>query len=91
MFKPTLTSRKKAFYTCATIENDLYVVYFYSQNTATGIVLGMDKDAVYDAKWFNPRTNEYSDIGEIKAESDGSWHVPARQEALDFVLLLIKK
>ena len=91
MFKPTLTSRKKAFYTCATIENDLYVVYFYSQNTATGTVQGMDKDSVYEAKWFNPRTNEYSDIGEIKAESDGSWHVPARQEALDFVLLLIKK
>ena len=90
-FKPGKTPDDTlALYTCATIGSDLYVVYFYGQNTATGVVCGMDDGATYEAKWFNPRTNEYAPIGEVTS-TDGQWEVPEKSEALDFVLFLQKK
>ncbi len=94
-FDGVVSSRKKSVYSCATIGNELYVIYMYNKAVASGTVCNMDGGAVYEAKWFDPRTNTYTDIGEIKAdtEKDGkpAWNAPDRPEALDYVLLLIKK
>ena len=95
-FDGRVSSRKKSVYSCATIGNDLYVIYMYNKAVASGIVCNMDKDAVYEAKWFNPRTNEYIDIGEIKADKtdkngNPAWSAPDRPEALDYVLYVVKK
>ena len=95
-FDGYVSSRKKSVYSCATIGNDLYVVYMYNKSIASGTVCNMDKNAVYEAKWFNPRTNEYIDIGEIKADKTDkngkpAWSAPDRPEALDYVLYVVKK
>ncbi len=77
---------------CATDANNTYVVYFYNLNsTATGKLIDMDASAEYVAKWFNPRTNEYTEIGEIKAEADGSYAIPEKADVNDWVLLVTKK
>ena len=56
----------------------------------------MDGDAVYEAEWFDPRTGEYTVIGDIKADKTDkngapAWSAPDRPESLDFVLVLRKK
>lgn len=83
-------------YVCSTIGNDLYVVYLYSRNTAGGRVTGLAAGNTYAATWFNPRTNEYVEIGEFTAPAadeggNSSWVLPARPEADDFVLVVRKK
>ena len=95
-FDGKVSSRKRSYYVCASIENDLYVVYLYSKNNASGTVCGMDGDAVYEAEWFDPRTGEYTVIGDIKADKTDkngapAWSAPDRPESLDFVLVLRKK
>ena len=95
-FDGKVSSRKRSYYVCASIGNDLYVVYLYSKNNASGTVCGMDGDAVYEAEWFDPRTGEYTVIGDIKADKTDkngapAWSAPDRPESLDFVLVLRKK
>ncbi len=95
-FDGKVSSRKRSYYVCASIGNDLYAVYLYSKNKASGTVCGMDGDAVYEAKWFDPRTGEYAVIGDIKADKTDkngapAWSAPDRPEELDYVLLLKKK
>jgi hypothetical protein len=53
-------------YACASIENDVYVLYFYnwSGKNQTGFISNMDADATYTIKWYNPRTNTYEKIEE---------------------------
>ncbi len=83
-------------YVCSTIGSDLYLVYFYSQDRATGTVTGLIPGATYEAKWFDPRANTYIDIETFKApDADGdgnsSWTAPSRPEETenpDFVLVV---
>ena len=79
----------------AAIGSELRVTYFYSLNTETGTVTGLDGNSVYEAKWFNPRTNEYVDLGTFKTDENvgtgaASWDAPERTEELDFVLVVKK-
>ncbi len=50
-------------YAVATKGNEIYVAYFYNRSTGTGTFCNMDGNATYTIKWFNPRTNEYIEIG----------------------------
>ena len=98
-FVPDFTSRDNSgpLYVCATIGSDLYLVYFYSQETSTGTVNALTPGADYKAEWFNTRTNEYIPIEEFVApavteESPVStWQVPARPEDSDFLLVVRRK
>ncbi len=77
----------KARYACSTIDNDTYVVYFYNQTKLTGILKGMDKNKEYTAKWFNPKTNEYSEISNsIKPNTLGQWFVPLKPDSNDWII-----
>ena len=51
-------------YVCATIDNELYIIYILSTSRGTGNLAKLDPDATYTVKWFNPRTNEYTLIGD---------------------------
>ncbi len=95
-FSSKLGSRGKCVYSAASIGSDLYVIYMYSKNKASGSVCDMEKGAVYTARWFNPRTGEYTDIGRVAADitdenGKPAWTAPERPEALDYVLILIKE
>ena len=95
-FDGNVSSRKRSYYTCATAGDELYVIYLYSKNKASGTVCDMDGDAVYEAKWYDPRNDVYTDIGEIRADKTDrngkpAWAAPDRPEELDYVLVLRKK
>ncbi len=90
------TPDKNSLYACATIGNDLYVLYFYSQETnVTGWISNMDANATYTVKWYNPRANEYGDTYEIKADNTDLNGKPAylledKPDNEDWVVLVTK-
>ena len=81
------------FYAAAHNGNSLYVVYFYHPSAAfNGRVLNMDPRAVYTARWFDPRTGEYTVIDETirVSRKDPSFTVTEKPSAEDFVLVITK-
>ncbi len=80
-----------AHYAAASVGNETVVIYLYSRDTDAGTVLGMDENAVYDARWFDPRTGVYTEIGEVRPDEGGAWKTPRRPGDLDYVLVLRKK
>lgn len=91
-----MPSSKDTFYACATIDSDTYVVYFYNKNTSTGSVCNMTENAEYTARWFNPRTCDFTDIGTVKGTEQAtngtlSYAAPEKPDTEDWVLILTKK
>ncbi len=77
-FVPALTTK---CYTAATINgNDTYIVYIFDRSTGTGYLSNMDSNAAYTLHWYNPRTNEYTLIGnDIKSNTTSDKGTPAYQ------------
>ena len=86
-FKPDTN----AYYSCATIANDLYVVCFYNLSTNTGTLLGLDAKATYSAQWYNTSTGEYADLGDVTPDKNGSYKIPQKEADKDCVLIVKKK
>jgi len=61
----------------ATVGNHLYLAYFYGE-TSSGSLRGMDTQASYSAKWFDPRTGNLTIIAEAFRAPDGCWAVPPK-------------
>ncbi len=67
-------------YAVATIDNSVYVVYLFNRTRATGYLANMDDKASYTITWFNPRTNEYIELGnDIKTNTTDKNGKPAFQ------------
>lgn len=77
-----------SFYSVASIDNDTYVAYFYNTTTRTGTLKNMD-NTPYTAKWYNPLTGVYIDIGTI-TPSGGQWTIPDKPDTNDWVLYVGK-
>lgn len=73
----------------ATSGNDTYVVYFYNRVPATGILKHLQQNATYKARWYNPRTGDFTPIGTFRS-SDTRWIVPDKPDDDDWVLLVEK-
>ena len=86
LFKPD-----QAFYAAAPVGDETYVIYLYMRSKSSGAVLGMDVDGSYGAAWFDPRTGETVEIGEIRADAQGTWTAPEKPGADDYALILRKK
>ncbi len=86
-FKPN--ELETNLYACATDENNVYVVYFYSNHKRTGTVQKLDADATYTATWYDPRTNEYTEIEKIKKAT--YYDIPLKPDKNDWVLLITKE
>ncbi|MBE6631612.1 MAG: DUF4038 domain-containing protein [Ruminococcaceae bacterium] len=76
-------------YSAATVENRLYIGYFYS-NRATvgshGTFKGME-NGQYEAVWFNCVTCEKTEP-EIITVTDGTWEIPAKPDKNDWAVAL---
>ncbi|MCA4132582.1 DUF5060 domain-containing protein [Arthrobacter sp. M4] len=75
----------------ATDENDLYVALFSDGTSRTGTLRGLDTDAEYDARWFDPRTGEFHIIAGVSIGSSGEWAVPHKPSPEDWVLHLHRR
>jgi len=72
----------------ASVDHRVFVVYFYADDTATGTLAGLDGARTYAACWFDPREGTRTPIGESIHPADGTWAVPKRPDARDWVLLV---
>jgi len=76
-------------YSVASQGNESYVAYFYNRTKATGLLRGLDRQAGYQAEWFNPRSGETLPIGEARA-SLGIYRIPRKPDTNDWVLYVFK-
>ena len=70
----------------ATVENRLYLAYCHGE-TATGTLRQLDRNGVYTAQWFDPRTGQSAAIATGLRAPSGQWQVPEKP-AGDWVLVL---
>ena len=75
-----------AYYSLATIDNELYVAYFYNKSSETGALRGLRGS--YSKHWYNPRANEYST--EEIIDCDGEYIIENKPDIDDWVLILKK-
>jgi hypothetical protein len=74
----------------STDENKVYVVFFYNTTTESGTIKNMEKTAPYQAAWYNPRTGGYTGIKQNILPGRGTWKIPPKPDAEDWVLLVKK-
>ena len=81
------TPDRPVFYSLATIDSDVIVIYFYNKkNTNTGTLNGLaDRD--YVSVWFDPATGAYEPEVSIKP-SGGSHAIGPKPDNGDWVLLV---
>jgi hypothetical protein len=86
---PGWFSNDGSWYSLATIENDIYVAYFYNYtHQRTGMLKNLDDGETYRARWYNPRDDLYLPISSSVIPSGGLWVVPEKPDSLDWVLLV---
>jgi hypothetical protein len=78
-----------SYYSVATKENDLYVVYFYNTNQVTGRLKGMVNTS-YSIQWYNPRDG-YPLEENIVSISNGTYEIGPKPDGEDWVLVAKKK
>ena len=84
-FKPNVN----ALYANASDGNGTYVIYLYNRSTASGELVNLDTKATYTLTWFNPRTNEYTNIdGKVTGKS--TYALPNKPDIEDWVLIATK-
>ncbi len=86
---PDWFSNDSSWYSLASMDNDLYVVYFYNKTGRnTGTLKNLDDHHTYRAQWYNPREGLYLPISSSVISTGGNWVIPEKPDSLDWVLLL---
>ena len=65
-----------------------HVFYFYGKGRRTLPVSGLDPDAFYTLRWFDPRAGEWGEESIVRPDADGRFVPPARPDEQDWALEL---
>lgn len=76
-------------FSLATIDNDLYVLYLFNNGTISVTLKGLS-NTKYVAKWFNPRTGEYSKEKDVLIFT-GMYNIGKKPDSEDWVFVMEKK
>ena len=85
-FNDTNNTMGGSLYSCATIENDTYVVYLYNTNIYGGTLTNMDKNSNYILRWFNPRTGQFEGDKKTVKSNDNAEYYFEKPDTNDWVL-----
>ncbi len=66
-----------------------WIMYYPASTRKTAKLTGFH-DTIYEAVWFDPRENTYSEPERIEI-TDGSFEIPKKPDAKDWVLVLTEK
>ncbi len=88
LFRPAVDA--KSWYVGAHNGSERYVIYFYNtEYERTGTLLRLDSSKTYTARWFNPRTGEYTLIASGIAPEGGKYSIPDKaQDGGDWVFVI---
>lgn len=79
LLKPSRTGEEKSCigwaYCAATSEKDLFLLYF-EKDCPKASLAGAMRTSVYKALWFNPRSGNWIDAGDLIADSQGRINLP---------------
>jgi hypothetical protein len=78
---------------CAGIPGRLRIVYFCTLISNWAVhprLKKLEKDVVYRARCFDPRTGRRYELGRVKGNAQGEWEVPVLPVMQDMVLVLEK-
>ncbi len=64
-----------------------FVAYFFGTGNGTGTLKNLLNGYIYNAKWYDPRTGSYTNIGDFTT-SNNQWTIPTRPSADDYILLV---
>jgi len=67
-----------------------YVAYFCNPDRSTGILKGLLADQEYSAKWYNPLTGKFAEIGTF-VPTDGQYTVPQKPTSADWALIVTSR
>ncbi len=70
---------------------DTYVAYFYNKDLSTGELRGLDPEAHYSAKWYNPLTGCFVEISAQIDAKDGRYTIPEKPTSGDWALLVTSR
>ncbi len=83
-------SRFGSWYSLASKNNDLYVVYLYNNtNKYTGTLKNLS-NTQYIVQWYNPRTGKYNAEKTVTI-ANGSYSIGEKPDTYDWVLLVKKR
>lgn len=78
-------------YALSSINNTLYLVYFWTElESSPGKLRKLKTDVPYIAKWYNPRDGKYQNIGECLS-SNGEYIIPSLPTQGDWMFILEEK
>lgn len=72
----------------ATISNDQYFLYLYSDKELPVRLKNLNPDKRYTAKWFNPRNGKFVKINLSPRIGSTSWTIPPKPSNEDYILIL---
>ena len=73
---------------CLAASSDATVMLLYNKSVQSGVLHRLSPNSTYDAWWFDPRSGTSNHLAMSKSDSSGDWQIPAKPDALDWVLLL---
>jgi hypothetical protein len=92
---PSRTPNTKAYegwaYAARTADMDVFLAYF-EKGAARAKIRGAKPEATYRARWFDPRTGQWRDVGSgrITANNIGELMLPAPPDEEDWGLSLVR-
>ena len=68
--------------------DDVHVLYFFSKDKSTGVITDIPADRAVDARWFNPRSGEWTEVAGLSSSQDGGLALPEKPDDGDWVLMI---
>jgi hypothetical protein len=66
------------------------VIYYVASTRLTTKIKGL-QSGLYRTRWFNPRTDEYTDASENLIPIHGDWELPDKKDNDDWLLVAEKQ
>jgi hypothetical protein len=92
---PSRTSNTKSYegwsYAARTQDQQIVLAYF-EKGCPQSLIRGTTPEGIYQARWFNPRTGEWTDVGEgqLRADNIGEIQLPKFPDDEDWALSLVR-
>ena len=68
--------------------DDVHVLYFFSKDKSTGVITDISADRAVNARWFNPRSGEWTKVAGLSSGQGGGLALPEKPDDVDWVLMV---
>jgi len=72
----------------ATRKQEVFVYYFFDDESETGMAMGLKPNTEYQARWYDPIHGSFIDLPSFVSTENGYYNMPERPSRRDWVLLL---